>query len=181
MLAHSTLENNFLPAPQQLPAHLLYPIITQSLQQPVGAFVTLTTKNGDLRGCIGNITTDQPLYKTAQAMAYAAAFQDSRFTPLTKEELDNVTIDITVLSQPRKIESYKDIVIGTQGIILHKYNPQGQEIGSALFLPQVAREHGWDIETTLDALSHKAGLDYDAWQENCSFEVFDGFEIKEAK
>ena len=178
-LARSTLENNFLPAPAQLPPHLLYPILTPALQQAVGAFVTLTTKKGDLRGCIGRIITKDPLYKTIQAMAYAAAFQDSRFSPLTKEEFAAITIDITVLTQPKKIASYKDIVLGKHGIILHKHDAQGREIASALFLPQVPREQHWDIETTLDALSHKAGLDYEAWHDNCSFEIFEGFEIKE--
>lgn len=178
-LARSTIENSFMPAPHQLPAHLLYPIITPYLQQSVGAFVTLTTKQGQLRGCIGRITSTDALYKTVQIMALAAAFQDSRFPPLAKEELANITIDITVLTQPQKVDSYKDIVLGKHGIILHKHDIQGREIGSALFLPQVPREQRWDIETTLEELSHKAGFDYDAWQQGCSFEIFEGFEIKE--
>lgn len=179
ILARTTLENSFLPKSQQLALHFLNPVVTPALQQSVGAFVTLTTKKKTLRGCIGRIITTEPLYKTVQTMALAAAFQDSRFSALTEEELGHVILDITVLTKPKKIESYNDIELGKHGIILHKHNEQGQEIGSALFLPQVPREQRWDLETTLEELSHKAGFAYDAWQKDCSFEIFEGFEIKE--
>lgn len=179
-LARSTIGNDLRPAPEQLPRHLLFPITTPALQEPGGAFVTLMTHSGELRGCIGHVTTSQPLYKTIQTIAHAAAFEDSRFKPLTKEELETIKIEITILTKPHPVASYKDIIIGQHGIILHKHDAFGREIASALFLPQVATQQGWDLETTLDALSHKAGLDYDDWQTNCRFEVFEGFMIEES-
>jgi len=151
---------------------LLYPIKTLALSQISGAFVTLNKKDDILRGCIGRIITTDPLYKTVAEMSKASAFKDSRFSPLTKEELKNVVIDITVLTPPQKVENYNKIVLGKHGIILKK------EGLSAVFLPQVPLSFGWNLNTTLEHLSLKAGLSKDDWKEECSFEVFEGFEIK---
>ncbi|MFH1644601.1 MAG: AmmeMemoRadiSam system protein B [bacterium] len=152
---------------------LLYPIKSFAVSQESGAFVTLNTKSGDLRGCIGRITTPEPLYKTVADMTLAAAFEDSRFKPLKKDELKNIVIDITVLTQPEKVGSYKEIILGKHGIILKK------DWASAVFLPQVQASFGWDLPTTLEHLSQKAGLSKDGWKQNCDFAVFEGFEIKE--
>lgn len=177
-LARKTLENSFTPKDQHLPTHLLYPPLSPVLEMQAGAFVTLVKKSGELRGCIGQITSKSPLFQTVEAMARAAAFQDTRFNQVTKNELDNLVIDITVLSQPTKINSYKEIVLGKHGIVLNKQDAQGKIIASSVFLPQVPPAQRWDLITTLEQLSLKAGLDRHAWQE-CSFEVFEGFEIKE--
>lgn len=151
-----------------------HPPIFCGLKSKSGAFVTINTKKGSLRGCIGRIISDKPLYKTVEEMAIAAAFEDNRFMPLTKKELDSATIDITVLTAPKKINSYKDIVIGRDGIILKKSGI------SSVFLPQVPVSFKWNIEKTLEELSEKAGLDRNAYKKNCSFEVFEGFEFKES-
>ncbi len=156
------------------------PLISPGLLSTSGAFVTLTTKKGELRGCIGRIITDKPLYSTVASMAQAAAFNDTRFEALRKEELDNIVIDITLLTPPQKVASAYDIMVGQHGVILNKRGESGNVIASAVFLPQVAREWHWDRTTMLEQLSLKAGLDRDAWKTNCDFEVFEGFEFKEA-
>lgn len=178
-LARQSIENYFKVDSEKIPTHLLYPVISPTIQQALGAFVTLNSKNGDLRGCIGQILTNQPLYQTVSEMALAAAFHDTRFAPLKKEELDNIVIDITILTAPRKVISYKDIQIGRDGIILKKVDAGGQVVASAVFLPQVPGQFGWDLATTLEHLSQKAGIGKDDWQRDCEFEVFEGFEIKE--
>ncbi len=165
-LARRAIEKTFAPA-------LLYPIASEGMSVPAGAFVTLK-KNGELRGCIGSIETQEPLYKTVVARARDAAFRDSRFTPLTRDELDQVTIDITILEPPVSVPSWKDIVVGKHGVVLK------QGFASAVFLPQVATEQGWDRETMLSHLSRKAGLPADAWKEKgTTFRVFEGGEISE--
>lgn len=170
VLAQRSIQNAFMPAEKKLPPHLLFPIKSAELSATPGAFVTLNTKNGDLRGCIGTVTTELPLYQTIYQMSIAAAFEDNRFLPLTKKELPDITFDITVLEKPVAIE-WPYIVIGTHGIILEKNGH------SALFLPQVAREQGWDLPTTLNNLSRKAGLPEDAWKTGTTFKVFEGYEI----
>lgn len=172
-LARRTIARAFVEKKSQLPEHLLYPIMSFGMQQPVGTFVTLNTKSGDLRGCIGRLTATEPLFQTVMHMAIAAAFEDTRFTSLTQKELDNIIIDISILTPPVKISGYQDIKIGKHGIILHKAG------NSAVFLPHVPTEYGWSLEQTLEQLSLKAGLNSDAWKSGCQFEVFEGYEIKE--
>lgn len=169
--ARNTIENNF--ESDKIAQNLLYPIKSAALSQKAGAFVTLNKKDGNLRGCIGRIITPDPLYKTVAAMSFASAFQDTRFNPLTKDEFNDVIVDITVLTPPKQIQNYKDIILGTHGIILKKDGL------SAVFLPQVPGGFGWDLQTTLEHLSQKTGLPKDGWKQNCNFEVFEGFEIKE--
>ena len=151
--------------------------ITENLKRQSGAFVTIKTKSGKLRGCIGNILTTKPLYKTIPAIAVSSAFHDPRFAPLKKEELANTTISITVLSPPRSIKSYKDIIIGTHGIILEKIINNTKK--NAVFLPQVATEQRWNLPETLTHLAQKAGLQKNAWKEGCQFKVFEGFDFSE--
>ena len=155
-----------------------YPILSDGMKIVAGAFVTLNTKAGRLRGCVGRIIADKPLYKTVADMAKSAAFHDSRFLPVKKSELDNLVIDITVLTRPKKVASYKNIVIGKHGIILKK-RLAGGVARSAVFLPKVPGEFGWDLETTLDHLGEKAGLKKGEWRVDCEFEVFEGFEVSE--
>jgi len=82
-------------------------------------------------------------------------------------------------SSTQKVENYQDIKIGSDGIVLKKIGSDGQIIASSVFLPQVPPSLGWDLQTTLEQLSQKAGLGKHGWKENCEFEVFQGFEIKE--
>jgi uncharacterized protein (TIGR00296 family) len=93
---------------------------------------------------------------------------DSRFDPVTAFELNQLDVEVTVLSRRRPVESWRDIQIGTHGIILEKGNK------AALFLPQVATQNGWSIEETLTALARKAGLPRDGWKEGARFSVFTG-------
>lgn len=150
------------------------PEVSESLKTPCGAFVTLT-KYGDLRGCIGYVEAEEPLIQTVILAAKAAAFRDTRFLPVTQDEMKDIEIEISVLNPPYPVQSWKEIVIGRHGIIMSKHGRR------ALFLPHVATERGWDIATTLKHLSMKAGLDPDDWREGASFEVFEAEVFGEAE
>lgn len=128
------------------------------LKRKQGAFVTLK-KRGRLRGCIGTILPRMPLYQAVIKNAQNAALYDRRFQPVTVGELSDIEVEISALSVPRKVASYRDIVIGTHGIILRRGH------GSATYLPHVATEQKWDRPTTLRHLSRKAGLATDAWKD----------------
>ncbi len=123
-----------------------------------GAFVTIT-KKGMLRGCIGHIRALMPLYKTIEEMAAAAAFDDPRFPPVTKNELKDLEIDISVLTPFKQITDVKEIEVGKHGIYIEKGYYSG------ILLPQVATEHRMDRETFLEETCRKAGLPTDAWKE----------------
>ena len=131
--------------------------------------LTLVTlhKEGRLRGCIGSIYPIRPLYREVMSRAQDAALNDRRFKPVKKEEVKDLHIEISVLTPPRSVKSWRDIEIGKHGIILEKGG------GRAVFLPQVAPEQGWDRETTLTHLSRKAGLSGDAWKTGTEFYVFE--------
>ena len=147
-------------------------IITQALRQPWGAFVTLYTKDHQLRGCIGRVVSDKPLYQTVCDMTRLAALEDSRFKPVAADEIPDLVVAISVLNQPQPIASYDKIKLGSDGIIL-KYNNR-----SALFLPHVATEQGWDLTKTLQELSRKAGLKLDDWKhKDAQFEIFQTIDI----
>jgi len=145
-----------------------------ALQRPSGAFVTLHYR-GELRGCIGEIVARRPLIEAVAELAVSSAFEDPRFRPLTLEEWPEVTIEISVLTPPRAVDSWEEIEIGRHGVFLHK---NGR---SAVFLPQVATEQGWDVSTMLSHLARKAGLPPDAWKEGATFEVFEAEVFSEAE
>ncbi len=128
------------------------------LLQTQGAFVTLT-KNGQLRGCIGNIIGDKPLWQTIHEMTIAAASSDPRFSPVVKEELKNINLEISVLTPPQRVADASVIVLGRDGVIVSDGFHQG------VFLPQVASETHWSKEEFLNELcSQKAGLPADCWK-----------------
>lgn len=128
------------------------------LNKHMGAFVTLH-KKGQLRGCIGNIIGTQPLYLTIRDMAISSSTQDPRFPPVTADELDDIDIEISVLSEPEKITDPNVIEMGKHGVIVRS------GFRSGVYLPQVATETGWDRETFMSSLcSSKAGLSPDAWK-----------------
>jgi len=147
---------------------------TPNARKVMGAFVTLH-KHGRLRGCIGEITPRRPLYQAVMAQAVNSAFQDWRFPQVKADELPDLVIEISALTPPRPIASCKEIVLGTHGVVLTK----GER--SAVFLPQVAPEQGWDLETTLTQLALKAGLAADDWKEGASFTVFEAIVFREAQ
>jgi len=123
-----------------------------------GAFVTLK-KNGALRGCIGFIAAEKPLYRTVLENALNAALSDPRFVPVKKDELDGISIEISVLTEPVEVASPGEIVPGRDGLIIERGPYRG------LLLPQVAVEYGWDRDTFLDNTCVKAGLNPGAWRE----------------
>lgn len=135
--------------------------ITDSrLAAPEGAFVTIT-RNGQLRGCIGNIISHEPLQKIVRDMAVAAASQDPRFPPVTEKELSSLEIEVSVLSRPWRIRDVADIELGKHGVIVGQGN-----FNRGVFLPQVATETGWSKEKFLSELcSQKAGLPADCWKD----------------
>ena len=127
------------------------PPLTPTLEEHRGAFVTLN-KNGRLRGCIGLIQPVKPLAASVQEMAVAAAFQDPRFPPVTKEEWPSIDIEISALTPFKEIQDLSEIQVGTHGLYIQK-GPY-----SGLLLPQVATEYGWDREEFLKQTCVKAGL-----------------------
>ena len=144
-------------------------------KEKLSCFVTLHSKDGNLRGCIGNIQAYEPLLDNVRHNAVNAAFRDPRFTPISSlGELRNVTIEISVLTKPLQINSPDEFIVGKHGIILDLDGASG------VFLPQVAPEQGWDRETTFHHLSLKAGLGPDAWKEKeCRFSVFEAIVFSE--
>ncbi|OGV35564.1 MAG: hypothetical protein A2020_07120 [Lentisphaerae bacterium GWF2_45_14] len=139
-----------------------------SLNVTASCFVTLHTKGGELRGCIGNIGGFEPLGSNVLHNAVNSAFRDPRFAPVSSiEELNRLEIEISILTAPEKIASLDEFIVGEHGIIIQKGG------ASAVFLPQVAPEQGWDKNTTLTHLSMKAGMSPDAWREKgAEFSVF---------
>lgn len=124
-----------------------------------GAFVTLH-KKGQLRGCIGNIWGQGPLYQTIRSMAIAAASEDPRFSPVSADELVDIDVEVSVLSRPRPVSSADEIVLGRHGVIVSR-----GPFNRGVFLPQVATETGWSKERFLSELcSQKAGLPADCWR-----------------
>lgn len=130
-----------------------------ALKEKRGVFVTLH-KQGKLRGCIGCIIPVNELYTTVSRMAIESAVADTRFSPVKVEELDEIKIEISVLTVPERVEDIEEIQLGRDGIILGKGNKRG------VFLPQVATETGWSKEEFLTHLARdKAGLAADAWKD----------------
>lgn len=172
-LARGTIQNYFATRRKVAARDLGLPV-TAGMRQTAGAFVTLH-KHGDLRGCIGEIFPTRSLHEAVIDHALNAAFRDHRFEPLTELELAVCDIEISALSEPREVATWKEIVLGKHGIVLHK------DERSAVFLPQVAPEQGWDVATTLSHLAMKAGLDADAWRKGARFEVFEAVVFGEKK
>lgn len=122
-----------------------------ALSDPCGAFVTLH-KGKSLRGCIGRMIALRPLEETVRAMARAAAFEDPRFPPLRKDELDQCKIEISVLSPMERCTNPRSVQIGVHGLYLVHRGYSG------VLLPQVPVEQGWDLDEYLDYICRKAGL-----------------------
>ncbi|MCP4179458.1 MAG: AmmeMemoRadiSam system protein B [bacterium] len=147
--------------------------ITAQMKQKMGAFVTLH-ENGRLRGCIGEIIPRRSIYEAVIDQAINAAVNDYRFHPVTKNDLPHLEFEISALTPSKPVASYKDIVIGRDGMTI-------EDNGHfAVFLPQVAPEQGWDLAETLTQLSHKAGLAGNAWKNpKAKFTVFQGIVFNE--
>ena len=129
----------------------------KALNMRNGCFVTIK-QGGQLRGCIGNFQSELPLFREVSEMAVASASKDPRFYPMKEDDLEDFTLEISVLSPLKKSDSIEEIEVGRHGIYLEKGYYRG------VLLPQVATEYGWDRETFLRQTCLKAGLPTEAWQ-----------------
>jgi MEMO1 family protein len=129
------------------------------LKAQCGAFVTLEERNS-LRGCIGRLDPGEPLYSVVQRMAIAAASEDYRFPPVDPGELEDLDIEISVLTPMQRITSLDEIDLGRHGIYMRKGNRSGT------FLPQVARQTGWSKEEFVGHCAQdKAGIGWNGWKD----------------
>jgi AmmeMemoRadiSam system protein B/AmmeMemoRadiSam system protein A len=141
-------------------------IITEhNLLRDSGAFVTLEQAD-ELRGCVGHIFARQPLYAAVQQAAVSAATEDPRFPPLAPGELEQIVIEISVLSPLKRVTDTENIEVGRHGVVIVA------EGRSGLLLPQVASDEGWSREQFLEAVSRKAGLSDDAWRQGAALYTF---------
>jgi AmmeMemoRadiSam system protein A len=133
-------------------------VFSKSLKQSLGVFVTLY-KNGQLRGCIGYVDGVKALQHAVEEMAEAAAFNDPRFPSVDKSEVDELEIEISVLSPVHTIKDIGEIEVGNHGLIIE------QQMRRGLLLPQVAVEYNWNTHTFLEQTCQKAGLPSSAWKD----------------
>ncbi|MBP1909270.1 TIGR00296 family protein [Methanolobus bombayensis] len=144
-----------------------------------GVFVTLT-KSHDLRGCIGHPYADSSLRNAITDSALSAALRDPRFPPVKKEEMDEITVEVTILTKPELVdvppkELPSSIEIGKHGLIVKSGYRQG------LLLPQVAPENDFDEIEFLNHTCIKAGLPHDAWVTGAEVYAFEGQIFTETK
>jgi len=145
-------------------------VIKEKFKENYGAFVTLNTHNvkgNPLRGCIGYIEPKFALYDVIHKVSISSATEDTRFSPVSIDEMDNITIEISILTPPKILEVsspneyLEKIVIGRDGLIAERGMRRG------LLLPQVPIDHdrNWDVETFLNHTCSKAWLSSDAWKD----------------
>ncbi len=146
------------------------------LQREQGVFVTLR-KRGELRGCIGQIVAQAPLGRLTGMMAVQAAFGDPRFEKVRANELKDIEVEVSVLTPLKEVSGAGEVRVGRDGVLLRK------DRRSAVFLPQVATEQGWNREQMLDNLCEKAGLSAGCWIRGASLSTFqaDVFSEKDFK
>jgi len=131
---------------------------TANLHNNYGAFVSLYIKE-KLRGCIGTFSEESPLFENVRNMAISAATSDSRFDPIDRSELDQVHIEISVLSPRVRVYDISEIIPGKHGIFMKK------GVNRGTFLPQVALSQNWTREELLgNCAKHKAGIGWDGWK-----------------
>ena len=137
---------------------------TPHLAELRGAFTTLH-RHGELRGCVGYVLPTFSVYRAVGETARAAAFDDNRFPPVTKEEAPDLEIELSILSPAKTIRA-EEIEVGRHGLLISGHGRRG------LLLPQVPVERGWDRTTFLEQTCRKAGLPGDAWQKGATIEAF---------
>ena len=137
---------------------------TVHLAEPRGVFTSLYLR-GELRGCVGYVLPVSPVYRAVVETARAAAFEDTRFCPVTRDEAPALEIELSVLSPPQPI-SADAVEIGRHGLLMSMAGHRG------LLLPQVPLEHNWDRTTFLEQTCRKAGLALNAWQQGATIEAF---------
>jgi AmmeMemoRadiSam system protein A len=157
-LAHDSVESLVLehvPSQEKPGPHL---------EEPRGVFTTLYLQ-GKLRGCVGYVAPVLPLHRAVFETARAAASQDTRFSPVTPEEVRDLQVSLSILSPLRPIEAGQ-LEIGRHGLVVTSGARRG------LLLPQVPAEHGWNREEFLEQTCRKAGLYPDAWKSGATLEAF---------
>jgi AmmeMemoRadiSam system protein A len=137
---------------------------TAHLAEPRGVFTSLYL-GGELRGCVGYILPIGSLYRAVAETARAAAFEDTRFNPVTRDEAPHLEIELSILSVPQAI-SADAVEVGRHGLLISLGGNRG------LLLPQVPVEHHWDRITFLEQTCRKAGLPREAWQKGATVEAF---------
>lgn len=136
-----------------------HPRASGALAEPRGAFVSLHRReDGELRGCVGRMASDDPLVDTVAQMAVAAATEDDRFDPVRPAELDRLSIEISALGPMREIRP-DEVAVGVHGLMVRLGGRRG------VLLPQVPVGRRWDRETFLAMTCRKAGLPEGAWRE----------------
>ena len=137
---------------------------TPHFTEPRGAFASLYL-HSNLRGCVGYVLPVGSVYRAVIETARAAAFEDTRFHPVTLEEAQHLQIELSILSVPKPIAP-EEVEVGRHGLLITAGFRRG------LLLPQVAIEHNWDRVTFLEQTCRKAGLPTDAWQTGATVEAF---------
>jgi AmmeMemoRadiSam system protein A len=135
-----------------------YQTTLDALLEQKGAFVSLHER-GELRGCIGQLIGDRELYKIVQHCVLSAALEDPRFVSVTRDEVDGLSIEISVLTPFRRIKDINEIEVGKHGLYIVRGGYRG------LLLPQVATEYNWDRIRFLEHTCIKSGLPNSAWQD----------------
>ena len=138
--------------------------LPSGLSDPRGVFTTLYL-HGQLRGCVGYAMPVAPLHRAVAETACAAAFEDSRFVPVTKAEGLELQISLSVLSLLFAVPP-ESVEIGRHGLVISQGGRRG------LLLPQVPVEHGWDRLEFLEQTCRKAGLPVNAWRTGARIEAF---------
>jgi uncharacterized protein len=177
-LTHPAATNEFSPEERALLLQLAHQSIAAALEhheislvaptahlaEPRGVFTTLYYR-GDLRGCVGYVFAVMSLYRTVAESARGAAFDDSRFTPVTRDQAPELKVSLSILSPAEPIRP-EDVEIGRHGLLVKLGAYRG------LLLPQVPVEHEWDRITFLEQTCKKAGLPSNAWQTGAQVEAF---------
>jgi AmmeMemoRadiSam system protein A len=177
-LTHPVAAHEFSPAERILLLQLAHQAIATALErseislapptphlaEPRGAFTTLYYR-GELRGCVGFVFPVASLYRTVVESARGAAFDDSRFPPVTRDQAPELEVSLSILSLPGPIHP-EAVEIGRHGLLVSLGTRRG------LLLPQVPVEHRWDRLTFLEQTCKKAGLPPNAWQSGAQIEAF---------
>ena len=143
------------------------PAVETSANDPRrGAFVSIFWR-GELRGCLGRLTSNLPIRRIVFQLAQAVADSDPRFDKVTPSELADIAFEISILTREREVASVDEIEVGRHGLIVEHGSSRG------LLLPQVPIEQGWDRDTFLDHTCLKAGLAADAWRRGARMFIFE--------
>jgi len=134
------------------------------LAETRGAFTTIYLR-GQLRGCVGYVSPIASVYRTVAETARSAAFEDTRFWPVTREEAPELEVSLSILSPLEEIQP-DQVEVGRHGLMISQHGHRG------LLLPQVPVEHHWNRITFLEQTCRKAGLPLDAWQKGATLEAF---------